>query len=237
MNKEDSNYIRSNIDEVYSISPDEPWRIFRIMSEFVDSFSQMGKHKNLVSVFGSARLAPDTPAYQDCVKLGELLAEHGYSVLTGGGPGIMEAANRGAWNVNGNSVGLNIKLPMEQHPNPYQETALEFRYFFIRKVCFLKYSVALVVYPGGFGTLDEFSECLTLVQTAKVRSIPLVVVGKDFWNPLIEWFRKSMLPMGVISPQDLDLLHVVDNAQEAFDIIYRAHFFKGISGTNLPDKG
>ena len=146
--------ILAGFSELYGMNAEEPWRIFRIMSEFIDSFEVMAKHKRLISVFGSARTKPDDPVYQDCVRFGELLTDNGYGILTGGGPGIMEAANRGAWNKNGDSVGLNIKLPMEQHPNPYQTEALDFRYFFVRKVCFLKYSVAIVAYPGGFGTLD-----------------------------------------------------------------------------------
>lgn len=213
----------------------EPWRIFRIMSEFIDSFDALSKHRKLVAVFGSARLKPETPPYQDCVKLGGFLAENGYGVLTGGGPGIMEAANRGAWNKNGDSVGLNIKLPMEQHPNPYQETALEFRYFFVRKVCFLKYSVAAVVYPGGFGTLDEFAEVLTMIQTKKVNPIPLILVGKKFWEPLLDWFRNTMIPEGVISSDDFDIIKVVDSADEACNLIQQAEFFKGLSGSVRKD--
>ena len=157
----------AGFSDLVDLNAEEPWRIFRIMSEFVDSFEVMAKHKRLVSVFGSARTKPDDPVYQDCLRLGELLTDGGYGVLTGGGPGIMEAANRGAWNKNGDSVGLNIKLPMEQHPNTYQTESLDFRYFFVRKVCFLKYAVGIVVYPGGFGTLDEFSEALTLIQIGR----------------------------------------------------------------------
>ena len=135
---------QKDFSELYGMNAEEPWRVFRIMSEFIDSFETMAKHKRLVSVFGSARTKPDDPVYQDCVRLGELLTDGGYGVLTGGGPGIMEAANRGAWNKNGDSVGLNIKLPMEQHPNTYQSDSLDFRYFFVRKVCFLKYAVGIV---------------------------------------------------------------------------------------------
>ncbi|MBO5202749.1 MAG: TIGR00730 family Rossman fold protein, partial [Lentisphaeria bacterium] len=163
----------------------DSWRVFRIMAEFIDTFETMAKYKDLVPIFGSARLKPDSPAYQDCVRLGELLADAGYGVLSGGGPGIMEAANKGAWQRKGVSVGLNIKLPMEQHENLYQTESLEFRYFFIRKVCFMKYSVAVVAYPGGFGMLDEISEALTLVQTNKVNRVPIVFLGKNFWSPLI----------------------------------------------------
>lgn len=221
--------------ELYGMNAEEPWRIFRIMSEFIDSFEVMAKHKRLVSVFGSARTKPEDPVYQDCVRLGELLTSAGYGILTGGGPGIMEAANRGAWNKNGESVGLNIKLPMEQHPNPYQSESLDFRYFFVRKVCFLKYSVAIVVYPGGFGTLDEFSEALTLIQTSKVRTVPLVAVGKEYWSPLFDWFRGAMLRDRMISEEDLELFHVSDNADDAFKHIKRIHDWQGVKSTVRKD--
>ena len=221
--------------ELYGMNAEEPWRIFRIMSEFIDSFEVMAGHKRLVSVFGSARTKPEDPVYQDCVRLGELLTSGGYGVLTGGGPGIMEAANRGAWNKNGDSVGLNIKLPMEQHPNPYQSESLDFRYFFVRKVCFLKYSVAIVVYPGGFGTLDEFSEALTLIQTSKVRTVPLVAVGKEYWGPLFDWFRSTMLRDHMINEDDLNLFHVADNADEAFRFIKSIHDRQGVNSTVRKD--
>lgn len=216
-------------DSLIDYTSDEPWRIFRIMSEFVDAFETMARHKRLVSIFGSARIGENHESYRDCVRLGELLAEGGYGVMSGGGPGIMEAANRGAWNRNGDSVGLNIKLPMEQHPNLYQSESLDMRYFFIRKVCFLKYSVAVVVYPGGFGTLDEFSEVLTMIQTNKINRIPLVVVGRDFWKPLIDWFRNHLLQLELISPEDMELFHIADNAEEAFEAIRSVHAKTGIN--------
>ena len=221
--------------ELYGLNAEEPWRIFRIMSVFIDSFEVMAKHKRLVSVFGSARTKPDDPVYQDCVRLGELLTDGGYGVLTGGGPGIMEAANRGAWNKNGDSVGLNIKLPMEQHPNTYQTESLDFRYFFVRKVCFLKYAVGIVVYPGGFGTIDEFSEALTLIQTSKVRTVPLVAVGKEYWGPLFDWFRNTMLPHHMINEDDLDLCYVAENADDAFNYIKRVHDRGGVKTTVRKD--
>jgi len=221
--------------ELYGLNIEEPWRIFRIMAEFVDSFETMAKHRNLVSIFGSARIKPEDPVYQDCVRLGELLTDAGYGVLTGGGPGIMEAANRGAWNKNGDSVGLNIKLPMEQHPNTYQTEELDFRYFFVRKVCFLKYAVAIAVYPGGFGTLDEFSEALTLIQTSKVRTVPLVAVGKEYWGPLFDWFRNTMLRDRMINEDDLDLFYVADNAEDAFNYIRRIHHNRGVKTTVRKD--
>ena len=227
--------ILAGFSELYGMNAEEPWRIFRIMSEFIDSFEVMAKHRNLVSVFGSARIKPEDPVYQDCVRLGELLTDAGYGVLTGGGPGIMEAANRGAWNKNGDSVGLNIKLPMEQHPNPYQTESLDFRYFFVRKVCFLKYSVAIVAYPGGFGTLDEFSEALTLIQTSKVRTVPLVAVGKEYWGPLFDWFRTTMLRDRMINEDNLDLFYVADNADDAFNFIKRVHDRSGVKSTVRKD--
>ena len=225
----------AGLSVLYGLNAEEPWRVFRIMSEFVDSFEVMAKHKRLVSVFGSARTKQDDPVYQDCVRLGELLTDGGYGVLTGGGPGIMEAANRGAWNKNGDSVGLNIKLPMEQHPNTYQTDSLDFRYFFVRKVCFLKYSVAIVVYPGGFGTLDEFSEALTLIQTSKVRTVPLVAVGKEYWGPLFDWVRGTMLRDRMINEDDLDLFHVADNADDAFKFIKSVHDRSGVKSTVRKD--
>lgn len=209
----------------------ETWRIFRIMSEFVDSFETMSRFKRLVTIFGSARTPENDPVYRDCVRLGELLAERGYGILSGGGPGLMEAANRGAWNKKGTSVGLNIKLPMEQHPNRYQSDSLEFRYFFIRKVCFLKYCVAAAAYPGGFGTLDELAEVLTMIQTHKVNRIPLVLVGHRFYDPLVDWFRNSLLPGNMISESELQLFHVVDSAQEACDYIVQWHAEHGIHYT------
>ncbi len=227
--------ILAGFSELYGMNAEEPWRIFRIMSEFIDSFEVMAKHKRLISVFGSARTKPDDPVYQDCVRFGELLTDNGYGILTGGGPGIMEAANRGAWNKNGDSVGLNIKLPMEQHPNPYQTEALDFRYFFVRKVCFLKYSVAIVAYPGGFGTLDEFSEALTLIQTSKVRTVPLVAVGKEYWGPLIDWFRTTMLRDRMINEDDLDLFYIAENADDAFNFIKRVHDRSGVKNTVRKD--
>ena len=225
----------ADFSELYGLNAEEPWRIFRIMSEFIDSFEVMAKHKRLVSVFGSARTKPEDPAYQDCVRLGELLTDNGYGVLTGGGPGIMEAANRGAWKKNGDSVGLNIKLPMEQHPNQYQTESLDFRYFFVRKVCFLKYAVAIVVYPGGFGTLDEFSEALTLIQTSKVHTVPLVAVGKEYWSGLFDWFRAVMLRDHMINEDDLDLFHVADDADDAFRFIKRIHDARGVKTTVRKD--
>jgi uncharacterized protein (TIGR00730 family) len=203
---------------------EEPWRIFRIMAEFVDSFETMSEQKPLITVFGSARTPGDDKYYKDAEELGRLLVSNGYGVLTGGGPGIMEAANKGAfYSSKGLSVGLNIELPEEQHPNLYQNVSLNFRYFFIRKVCFLKYSVGAVVYPGGFGTLDELFEALTLIQTNKITKIPVALVGKKFWTPLIAWLKNTLAYDNKISKEDLDLFKLVDRAQDAMDYITEFH--------------
>ena len=216
---------------ISDFTKDEPWRIFRIMAEFVDSFETMADQGPLIPVFGSARIKPDNPYYQSAERLAGMLVEHGYGILTGGGPGIMEAASKGAYEAGGNSVGLNIRLPMEQHPNPYQNVALDFRYFFVRKVCFIKYAVAVVVYPGGFGTLDEFSEAATLIQTNKINHVPLVLVGKKFWQPMLEWFRNTMmLEFGAISPEDMNLFYLVETPEEVCDAIIQIHRH-GINGT------
>ena len=202
---------------------DEPWRVFRIMAELVDSIEEMSKQGPLVSIFGSARTKPDHPDFKSAEKLAKMLSDAGYGTLTGGGPGIMAAGNKGSFENGGAAVGLNIKLPMEQHPNPYQTTSLDFRYFFIRKVCFLKYSVAVVVYPGGFGTLDEMSETLTLVQTRKINRIPLVLVGKKFWKPLIDWFRGTLLEQKMIEEKDLELFYLTDSPEDALAYIRKCH--------------
>lgn len=214
------NYNDNRID----FMPMDSWRVMRIMSEFVESFETMrDMPKMLVSVFGSARTPEDDPVYQSARKLGNLLAESGYGVITGGGPGVMEAAARGAYEKNGVSVGLNIQLPMEQHPNPYQSASVSFNYFFVRKVSFLKYSTAVIVYPGGFGTLDELSEVLTMVQTGKINLIPIIFVNRKFWGGLIRWFKNTMLKEKMISPEDMDLIEVVDSAEEAVAYLKECH--------------
>ncbi len=210
---------------------EEPWRIFRIMAEFVEAFEEMSKQGPLVTIFGSARTSPSDKYYMDAERLGKLLSDRGYGILTGGGPGIMEAGNKGAYEAGGISVGLNIKLPMEQKPNPFQTTGVDFRYFFIRKVCFLKYSVAAVVYPGGYGTIDEFSEAITLIQTDKVNKIPVVLVGKEFWSPLVKWFEDTLLRDKKISSPDLELFKLVDSADEAFAYITECHSKCGMVNT------
>jgi len=197
----------------------ESWRLFRILAEFVEGFEVLPRVYPGVTIFGSARTKPDDPDYQKAEKLAELLVRAGFSVITGGGPGIMEAANKGASNAGGYSVGLNIRLPMEQEPNPYANIKLEFRYFFVRKVMLAKYSVAFVFFPGGFGTMDEMFEILTLVQTRKIRPVPIVLVDKQFWKPLINWFTKTLIPENKISPQDLEIFKVLDEPEEIVNYI------------------
>jgi uncharacterized protein (TIGR00730 family) len=192
----------------------ESWRLFRILAEFVEGFEVLPRVYPGVTIFGSARTKPDDPDYQKAEKLAELLVRAGFSVITGGGPGIMEAANKGARNAGGYSVGLNIRLPMEQEPNPYANIKLEFRYFFVRKVMLAKYSVAFVFFPGGFGTMDEMFEIITLVQTRKIRPVPIVLVDKQFWKPLVNWFTKTLIPENKISPQDLEIFKVLDEPEE-----------------------
>ena len=195
---------------------DETWRIFRIMAEFVDGFDLMSRIGPAVTVYGSARLAPETPSYQQAVEMGRQLAQAGFAVVTGGGPGIMEAANKGAHEAGGVSVGLNIEIPMEQKVNPYVNYELGFDYFFARKVMFVKYALALVCFPGGFGTLDELFETLTLLQTHKTKPSPVVLFGTEFWNPLVDWMRKTLLEANeTIGAEDLDLFKLTDVIAEA----------------------
>ena len=199
---------------------EDPWRIFRIMAEFVDSFETLSQVGPGVTVFGSARMKPSDPHYQAAVELAKGLARNKLAVITGGGPGIMEAANKGAASVHGRSVGLNIELPHEQKGNRFANVPIHFHYFFSRKVCFVKYSIAFVFMPGGFGTLDEFFEVLTLVQTQRIPAFPLILFGTSFWQGLLRWMKASMLNGNqFISPGDLDLVKITDNPQEAIDII------------------
>lgn len=206
-------------------SPDDfrkmdPWRIFRIMAEFVEGFEAMAQIANGISVFGSARTPETDKYYQDAVHLGRSLTLSGYTVITGGGPGIMEAANRGAKEAGGVSVGLNIDLPFEQQPNPYIGKMLSFRYFFCRKVMFSKYSRAIVAFPGGFGTLDELFEHLTLVQTRKIGSMPIILYGSAFWQGCIDWVKNIMLDKEkYISPEDMFLFKIADTPDEILAIL------------------
>jgi uncharacterized protein (TIGR00730 family) len=197
----------------------EPWRIFRILSEFVDGIDEMRDVKPAVSIFGSARTRRAHANYRKARRLARELARRGFSIVTGGGPGIMEAANRGAKEGGGRSVGLNITLPQEQKPNPHQDIALHFRYFFVRKFHFVKHSTAFVNFPGGFGTMDEMFEALTLIQTEKVSALPVVLIGKRYWSGLLDWMRETMLAQRNVSGGDLDLFHVTDDLDEAADLI------------------
>ncbi|MAE60695.1 MAG: TIGR00730 family Rossman fold protein [Planctomycetaceae bacterium] len=198
----------------------ETWRIFRIMSEFVEGFEIMSEVGRAVTVFGSARTPPDNPYYQQAVDCGKHLVDAGFSVITGGGPGIMEAANKGAYEANGTSVGLNIALPMEQTANEYQTHTLNFRYFFCRKVMFVKYARAFVIFPGGFGTMDEFFESMTLIQTLKIDPFPVILIGKSFWSGLIDWTREVMLEeQHNIDPDDMERFILTDDLDEMVSVI------------------
>ncbi|MFI0483759.1 TIGR00730 family Rossman fold protein [Actinomadura sp. 9N215] len=201
----------------------DPWRVLRIQAEFVEGFGLLAELPNAVSVFGSARTKPGNEEYELAVDIGARLHDAGYAVITGGGPGIMEAANKGCDENGGLSVGLGIELPFEQRLNDYLDIGLEFRYFFVRKTMFVKYSQAFVVLPGGFGTLDELFEAITLVQTRKITRFPIVLVGTEFWGGLLAWIKKTMLPGGKISPQDLDLIHLTDDPAEVVQIIIDGH--------------
>ncbi|MBI5442183.1 MAG: TIGR00730 family Rossman fold protein [Deltaproteobacteria bacterium] len=197
----------------------ETWRVFRIQAELIDGIETLNDLGPAVSVFGSARLPPGSPHYRSAEALAARLSQAGFAVITGGGPGIMEAANQGAFGGNGTSVGLNITLPREQQPNPFHDVSLTFRYFFVRKLMFVKYSIAFVICPGGFGTLDEFFEALTLVQTEKIRRFPIVLLGREYWSGLLAWIRQAMLGAGCIEEHDLSLFHVCDDPEEAANLI------------------
>jgi uncharacterized protein (TIGR00730 family) len=202
----------------------DSWQIFKIMAEFVDGFEKLAKIGPCVSIFGSARTPQDHKYYQIAVETGKLLTERGYGVITGGGPGIMEAGNKGAFEAGGKSVGLNIELPFEQFHNRYidRDKLLEFDYFFIRKVMFMKYSQGYIVLPGGFGTMDELFEAMTLIQTGKIARFPIILVGIDYWKGLIEWIKSTMLEKEKnINPEDLNLFRLVDTAEEAAEHIFR----------------
>jgi len=199
----------------------ESWRIFRIMAEFVDAIETLSELGKAVSIFGSARSKPDDPYYRKAELLGQLLAEAGFAVITGGGPGIMEAANKGTAEAGGKSVGMNIRLPFEQKPNPYANIHVDYKYFFVRKVMFVKYAVAYVIFPGGFGTMDELFEALTLIQTRRIKSFPVVLVGRDYWQGLIDWIRETMCREGKISPEDMELWQVMDDPEEVVRHIQR----------------
>ena len=199
---------------VDALSIEESWRIFRIMAEFVEAIESLSRLKTAVSIFGSARTTPDDPYYEKAEKLARRLAEKGFCVITGGGPGIMEAANKGAAEAGGQSVGMNIRLPFEQKPNTYANISIDYKYFFIRKVMFVKYAMAYVIMPGGFGTMDELFEALTLIQTRRIRSFPVVLVGSEYWKGLVDWMKKTMIRNGTILPEDLDFITIIDDPDD-----------------------
>ncbi len=210
----------------HEFDSEDPWRIFRIMSEFVEGFEVLSCIGKAVSIFGSSRLPADHKYYKLAEEIAYLLAKEKYAIITGSGPSIMEAANKGAKRAKGYSVGLNIQLPLQQAPNPYVDTLLDFRYFFIRKVMFVKYAKAFVIMPGGYGTLDEFSEALNLISTDRIPKFPVIVVGREYWGGMVDWLEKVVVKSGCISTEDLKLFKVVDEPKEVVKIIkdfYREH--------------
>ncbi|HET6854678.1 MAG TPA: TIGR00730 family Rossman fold protein [Pyrinomonadaceae bacterium] len=200
----------------------DPWRVFRIMGEFVEGFDELATLTRGIAIFGSARTKQDDPDYKAAQETAALLSAQGFAVITGGGPGIMEAANRGAFEAGGLSIGCNIELPFEQRPNAYQTLSLTFKYFFVRKMMFVKYSLAFVIFPGGFGTLDELFEALTLIQTRKIRNFPIVLFGKSYWSGMLDWLREVMLREGKIAEHDLAMFHISDSPAEVVEIVTRS---------------
>jgi uncharacterized protein (TIGR00730 family) len=210
-----------------SYSARESWRVFEIMAEFVEATERLSAIRPAVSIFGSARIPPDHAYYLLTERISRLLSDAGFSVISGGGPGIMEAANKGAYFGRAPSVGLNIQLPHEQHKNPFQDISQTFRHFFARKVMFVKFATAYVVMPGGFGTMDELMEALTLVQTGKTRKIPIILVHEPFWRDLLKWFKTTLVREGMIDPNDLDLVKVIDEPQAVVDAIFKHYETRG----------
>jgi len=206
---------------INEMSVTESWRLFHIMAEFVEGFEALADCPPSVSIFGSTRVKPEDEVYQKAEHIARLLAENGFGVITGGGPGVMEAANKGALEAGGKSIGLNIQLPSEQKPNPYANVSLSFRYFFVRKVMFVKYAVAFIILPGGFGTMDELFESVTLVQTHKIKPFPVFLVGSDYWRGLLNWLKGVALKEGKIFPQDLNILQVIDDPDDIVQTIKR----------------
>jgi uncharacterized protein (TIGR00730 family) len=213
----------------------DPWRALRILSEFVEGFDALAAVGPAVTIFGSARMGEGTPMYELARKIARRLAESGFSIITGGGPGIMEAANRGCREGHGLSIGCNIELPHEQAVNPYVDLGIEFRYFFARKTMFVKYADAFVILPGGFGTLDELFEALTLIQTGKVRHFPVVLVGREYWEGLLGWIRDVQLPAGAIAQSDIDLLKLTDDPDEIVEIV-RSYAARSAADTPVQDE-
>jgi len=211
---------------IEDLKGDESWRMFRIISEFTEGFDKLANTQFAVSIFGSARIKPETRYYQAAQTIAEVLASNGYTIISGGGPGIMEAANKGAWLKNAPSIGLNIQLPSEQRPNGYQNIALEFRYFFARKVMFVKYSIGYICLPGGFGTLDEFFEALTLMQTHKIHPMPLILFGSEYWSGLLDWIKQTVLGHNLVEAQELNYISLTDDPLEVIDIMNKHREWK-----------
>jgi uncharacterized protein (TIGR00730 family) len=227
---EDEKLLQSPSNEASAFTRSDPWRVMRIMSEFVEGFDALAEVQKGVTIFGSARTGPDDPQYEAARETARLLAEQGFAIITGAGPGIMEAANRGARDGGGHSVGCNIELPFEQGANPYVDTLVNFRYFFVRKTMFIKYSNAFIIFPGGFGTLDELFEALTLIQTGKIYQFPVILFGRHYWAGLVRWISSRVAGEGKISPGDLDLLLMTDDPAEAAQAVIDAHAAQAASG-------
>ncbi len=220
---EDEKLLQGPVDDMGAFTRSDPWRVMRIMSEFVEGFDALAEIHKGVTIFGSARTGPGDPQYVAAQETARLLALQGFSIITGAGPGIMEAANRGAKEGGGHSVGCNIELPFEQGANPYVDTLVNFRYFFVRKTMFIKYSNAFIIFPGGFGTLDELFEALTLIQTGKIYQFPVILFGRHYWAGLVRWITSRLVGEGKISPGDLDLLLLTDDPAEAAQAVIDAH--------------
>ncbi|UCH26365.1 MAG: TIGR00730 family Rossman fold protein [Trueperaceae bacterium] len=225
-----------NLEKQYVIDAlaEDTWRMFRIMGEFVQGFEEMSDVGKAVTIFGSARLGSEHPVYQKAIELAQELSRSGYTVITGGGPGVMEAANRGAFDIGGRSIGMNIDLPHEQAPNGYQTDTLNFKYFFTRKVMLVKYSTAFVAFPGGYGTIDELFEALTLIQTRKIKPFPVYLIGVDFWQGLVQWLQGTLLRLGTVSETDLHLFKVVDDVSHIPDEIDAYYKSETHAGFDLP---
>ncbi len=221
----------ANSERTTALKARESWHLWGIISEFVEASERLSQIRPAVSIFGSARSTPDSPVFTQTEEIARKLSDAGFAVISGGGPGVMEAANKGAYEGRSPSVGLNIELPFEQYGNPYQDISLRFRHFFARKVAFVKYAAAYVVMPGGFGTLDELSEALTLIQTGKGRRIPIVLVGTAFWKGLLDWMREILVVQGMIDASDMDLMQLADNADAVVDAIFDFYESRGFVTT------
>jgi len=228
---------RNGIEEQYVIddfTSKDTWRIFRIIAEFVEGFEMLAKIPPAVAIFGSSRSLPGTPAYERAQAIAAILGKNGYSIITGGGPGVMEASNKGATEAGTTSVGLNIELPLEQKPNIYANKLLNFRYFFVRKVMFVKYSIAFVILPGGFGTLDELFEAITLIQTRKIKPFPVILVGKEYWKGLLDWISGTVLREKMIAAEDLDIIKSVDTPEEVLHWVQDFRIRDGCQSASTP---